>query len=322
MPKPLTEPILSRASSDAQLQRIGRTAPVTARNFALGEQVRGQVAKELAGGYFQVLIEGNLHALNLPSGTRAGDVVKLVVSALEPRLNFTPAGTEQPAGTNARFSDAARFITALLNLGEDAIASPGATSNAPICEAPQNVRILAADLEHAFTQSGMFYEHHQARWVEGLLPLTTLLQEPQAALPPLLAQDDSAPQLPTASPVHADALAIVRQQLDSLNTHSVAWNGFIWPGQVLDWEISEQSGKFRAAPEEQQWQTRLRLNLPRLGEVHATLVLTPCGLAVAIAADARDASGELADALPGLRQALASAGITTLGITVRDDETH
>ena len=39
-------------------------------------------------------------------------------------------------------------------------------------------------LQKAIVQSGLFYESHQAQWAAGVRPLTLLLAEPQAQLPP------------------------------------------------------------------------------------------------------------------------------------------
>lgn len=72
-----------------------------------------------------------------------------------------------------------------------------------------------------------------------------------------------------------DLTPLVQQQLDALATQTFAWQGQIWPGQQMFWEIDQQSESRRGAtPDEMgQWQTRLKVTLPRLGGIAATLRL-------------------------------------------------
>ncbi|MDR3351568.1 MAG: flagellar hook-length control protein FliK [Zoogloeaceae bacterium] len=69
---------------------------------------------------------------------------------------------------------------------------------------------------------------------------------------------------------------LVRQQLEALATHSYVWQGQIWPGQTLEWEIVDEDGGKREQEENTaaNWTTRLSLTLPRLGGVGATLRLS------------------------------------------------
>jgi hypothetical protein len=48
---------------------------------------------------------------------------------------------------------------------------------------PKTAADLAPVLKQAVTQSGLFYEAHQARWVAGDLPTEALRQEPQGKYP-------------------------------------------------------------------------------------------------------------------------------------------
>jgi hypothetical protein len=208
-----------------------------------------------------------------------------------------------------------------------------------LAQPPTGAAQLAPALQEAIARSGLFYESHQAQWVEGRLPREALLREPQgrhsrapphgagarAGLPavasaeiagkPAPAEMASAGVNPAVLP--PDLQPLVQQQLDTAATQQILWRGEVWPGQVLDWEIEEEprARQEGEAEEPAQWRTRLRLALPRLGDVAATLQLTPLGVSIALevpqaaAAAMRDRRGELAGAL-------SAAGVPLLGFAV------
>ena len=74
--------------------------------------------------------------------------------------------------------------------------------------------------------------------------------------------------------VASELAPLVQQQLEALATNNYVWQGQIWPGQNMDWEIVEEDGgRERSENTAPNWTTRLRLALPRLGGVEATLRL-------------------------------------------------
>ena len=88
--------------------------------------------------------------------------------------------------------------------------------------------------------------------------------------------------------VHADAAALVRQQLELLAEPVFRWSGQAWPGVPADWEIHEEQGE-RPAPEAGEapvrtWSTRLALTLPMLKEVEVRISLTGSALRLHLAA--------------------------------------
>jgi Flagellar hook-length control protein FliK len=134
---------------------------------------------------------------------------------------------------------------------------------------------------------------------------------------------DTAPGLPHLPdlPVHRDTLNVLRHQLDTLDTRQVVWNGLIWPDQPIEWEITGQEPSTPDMPEEQPWRTRLRLTLPRLGAIDATLIIAARGVKITLHAASGDAAQMLADHQGELQQALRGAGVTPFSITVGRDET-
>jgi len=119
-------------------------------------------------------------------------------------------------------------------------------------------------------------------------------------------------------PVHREALAIVKQQLDTLDTRHLAWNGLVWPGQTMDWEVSEQTQRGQGTPEEPHWETSLRMDLPRLGGMSAVLGITPRGVSITLRAQTAATAATMNEHSAALRQALYSAGLTPLDIIVRE----
>ncbi len=81
------------------------------------------------------------------------------------------------------------------------------------------------------------------------------------------------------NPIPRDLVPIVQQQLDALATQNYAWQGQIWPGQPMHWEIGENLDGERSSDNEAiaRWQTRLKLSLPMLGDINAVLHLNPAG---------------------------------------------
>lgn len=80
---------------------------------------------------------------------------------------------------------------------------------------------------------------------------------------------------------------IVQQQLNALASQHFAWQGQVWPGQEMRWEI-EEDGRHATAEDTEDaphWNTCLKLTLPGLGCVNAQIQLQGRQLVLAIAVD-------------------------------------
>ncbi len=75
------------------------------------------------------------------------------------------------------------------------------------------------------------------------------------------ATQSSQPGAP-ANAMPRDLVPIVQQQLDALSTQNYAWQGQIWPGQQMQWEIGENPDGTRSTENDAiaRWQTRLKLS--------------------------------------------------------------
>ena len=329
----LADRVLLRASiSDAApVRAVTATAATTAHNFLVGEEVHALVESAKAGGLFKVLIEGQTFVLRLPTHAKAGDTLLLTVTARDPKLKFEMSEFPGAPAHGARLSAAARFITALLAESERLPIAATALASVPLLpQAPGNAEILATALSNALAESGMFYESHLAQWTDGNRSLASLLHEPQARLPAALPLADAPVQSSTGDthvvtaapelPVHRDALAIVRQQLETLDTGHVAWHGLVWNEQALEWHVKEPPVHAPAPLSDQQWQTHVSLSLPRLGSVSATLLIGKGGARIAINTDSPEVASALSAQRTALQAALHDAGIPALGITIGSDE--
>ncbi len=315
-----------------------------------GQQLRARVQAGLSNGEFAVALdtpdmaENPLLHMKLPAGTRPGDALNLIFVSRHPRPAFMlMAGTSSTA-VSVPLSETGRFISGLLGRSASPSSRAMLSGTLPLLSAPPADGVqLARSLAGALGFSGLFYESHQAQWVAGSRPLEDLLLEPQAPLSGLrprltdtnaqagasnisgMRRDNAADD---HAPVHPDALALVRQQLDVFETRQISWQGLAWPGQPIEWEVAEEK---RSAPAESDepdesgqapaaWQTRLNLALPNLGQISVSLRLDAHGVEVRlIAAEPVTAFMLRAGAAP-LVSGLESAGIKLLGMGVDLDE--
>ena len=132
------------------------------------------------------------------------------VQARQPNA-LTPGGGDprlagQTGSTRETLSFAAK---AILDLFEGGSAAPARSASPLLSTSPTGnpgaTQDLASALARFVDQSGLFYESHLTQWVMGQRPLSTLLQEPQAALRNP-AQAPAQPQAQPAAPAPAALL--------------------------------------------------------------------------------------------------------------------
>lgn len=118
--------------------------------------------------------------------------------------------------------------------------------------------------------------------------------------------------------------SLVHHQLEALASQNFVWQGQIWPGQNMRWEIEEDARHGAPGEEEAEnpWNTRLNLVFPNLGGINARISLQGGQIALSIQLDS-ERSLSLIQASSGLlRQQLADAGLslTSIGIAVQPPE--
>jgi hypothetical protein len=273
----------------------------------------------------------------------------------------------------------------------------------PILKAPPTSgKDAAPALQQAINRSGLFYESHQAAWVNGKLSEALLRQEPQAQLAkaglqnfpgnatlsaaplpgttsgtaanttpagqnpalPLAGTDSDNPgtgvngtaaglnknlvnpsEQPsgaerakslaaqqttdansTSSPARAsqalspDLAPLVQQQLASLANNIYPFQGAIWPGQQIHWEIVDEDGG-QGAPDPddapRQWKTRLKLLLPSLGDIDATIQLDGNDIVVQMKTSEANTQTKLKGEIEGLRSRLDLAGLRLMALEIK-----
>lgn len=267
--------------------------------------------------------------------------------------------TAQSVATH--FSQTGRLIGDLLaGLGRDGKPAPPAALNGNqplVANMPATAQDLAPILKDALSKSGMFYEAHQARWAEGKLSTDSLLEQPQGKLSPALqenratpanqpanqpsnsptipagkpeeaanitaTQERNAPQQVAASPVRSELTPLVQQQLDALASQNYVWQGQVWPGQQMHWEIQEENDGSHSGDDDSpdRWQTRLQLTLPNLGGIEASIHLRSAkDIEINVVTTSENGHISLIAAAGALRQQLESAGLNLVNWSIKRGE--
>lgn len=335
---------------------VARTHAVQNLEFANGQRFTAQILNPLPDGTFKALVAGRTVTLSLPESVKSGDVLELVVSRataqgifaqlVQPSSESTPKPQLSP--TAQLFS---QMISGRLGEADPAPLNRGAPMLPQTPATPTQISQIAANLAPALAkavgQSGLFYESHQAQWVDGERTLESLKAEPQGQLP--VSAKSAAPTHPQLAGLKTQAQAmdtersaqaspsiksgesnvvtqtvprelqpLVHQQLESLVSQQMVWQGQAWPGQTMEWrvDVPERDGSGREQQDAQNWHTTLRLTLPDLGELDAELILNASGVAIKINAANADAATRLQQALPDLADALAAAGVALTGSAI------
>ena len=356
------------------------------QQFELGQKVQGTVQTQVATNLFKVSVSGQLVQMELPPSVHSGDTVALQVIALQPKLAFSMVNSAPPLSTPEQLGATAKMLSSLSQQSPDKAYVRAAQSTPlwPASQAPESKQ-LAGILKEALSNSGLFYESHQAQWLDGGRTTAQLLAEPQNLSPEqtkaavgsnpaskaatanktvptnatnhALPQSNAASDAPAAddtgktvqannkanpvtipgsaaeadtskqsSPGTQSATAstsipdhlqpLVQQQLNALETSQLMWQGNVWPGQEMQWEVHEQAPRSPSIDGARQWVTQIQMDLPNLGPVAATLRLNSMGLSLTLNADTDQTRSLLGNASSQLVATLADAGITVLSAQV------
>lgn len=335
------------AAISNQIKPTAPVTPVTAildsqtspAEFIQGQKYQALVESRLLNGDSRVLVAGRSLQMRLPENFQPGNKLQLVFISNEPKLEFlalndTPSDSE---ANNTSISTTGRFLGALMqNIlnqtsanAPDTPATQSLSSSAPILTStPINSTDLPSLLQKAIVQSGLFYESHQAQWVNGENTLENLQQEPQGKLMLVAADLSTAKAAVQASvspemPVHAQAIPLVQQQLTTLETGHLLWRGEVWQGQSMEWDIYEQSADEKAQENEPdqaaQWRTQLRLSMPQLGDITASIALNANGISIKLNASQQETAGLLKGNQLPLATGMQSAGLNIRAVEVEYD---
>jgi hypothetical protein len=217
-------------------------------------------------------------------------------------------------GANASISTAGKalgdVVAAAQQAGTQASAAVGRT---PLLGGPSaDAGAIEQALRKGLEKSGLFYESHVAEWADGARPRADLALEPQArGMPP---------------PTDPDTAQLINLQLNAHEQGKVAWQGQLWPGRDMHWEVErdahgrQDSGTDDGdgAGEGTAWQSSLRLRFGALGEVAARVVLAGDQLHIRLDAPDAGIQGLLDGHRARLAQALDAAGTPLATLAIHD----
>jgi len=324
-----------------------------------GQRLLAEIQSLMPNGSYRALINQRNVTLALPFAAKSGDTIELEVTESDGKLTLavvatagSESGRDEGGSAATSLSRTGQLISNLLGGPRDGKGGPVAlplNGNQPIATSPPtDAQELLPLLKQAITTSGMFYESHQAEWVEGRYSKEQLLQEPQGKLAPQTplpqlqqpstigdtivisgSPADTAPvvaktpeaNIGAAQPsqtVAAQAQSLVQQQLEAFATQNFSWQGQVWPGQQMQWEIETDNERQQSSGDDdsQKWQTRLRLTLPRLGEVEARLHVQGQQLTLAMHATSAETRALLRGGTATLRSQLEQAGLDLASLGV------
>ena len=218
-----------------------------------------------------------------------------------------PGGSSD--GANASISTAGKalgdIVAAAQQAGTQASAAVGRT---PLLAGPSlDAGAIAQALRDGIDKSGLFYESHVAEWADGTRPRADLALEPQArGMPP---------------PTNPDTAQLINLQLNAHEQGKITWQGPLWPGQDLHWEVERDASGRQDGGEGEDgatWQSSLRLRFGALGEVAARVVLAGDQLHIRLDAPDAGIKGLLDAHQARLAQALDAAGTPLATLAIHD----
>lgn len=187
--------LLTEASffqTDQPVHQLNRVREIQADppEYTPGQRIAATIERPLPDGLFRALVAGKAVTLAIQTAANEAPLVPGRTLALEitrstPQTLYAqlvPAGQEADLPPPA-LSQTGRLISILLT-GQPAQEPTALAGGKPLLAAPPSSGAsLVPLLKEALTQSGLFYEAHQAQWVAGKMDLGALRQEPQGRLP-------------------------------------------------------------------------------------------------------------------------------------------
>ena len=261
-----------------------------------------------------------------------------------------------PQGTPTSLSSTGKMIDTLLLAAQLSGSPSRLEGGAPLVPtAATSPGAMAQAISNAVEFSGLFYESHLAEWSDGSRTLENLMREPQAKFSgekmaelasqlgerlqtagnrqPLIdlmraleiAQGQEAEPTDKAvtaqlSTLNEETAQLLSMQLSALENRNLVWFGEIWPGQGMEWEVSEETPEGSAEETEAIWNSELKLSLPALGEVRVSIRMVGSHVQMHLRTETEDAAASLRNFSTELATALDSASAPLDLLTVSHGE--
>jgi len=281
------------------------------------------VMASLPNQRFLARIAGKLFNIELPIIVQPGETLQLTYVTGEPHTTFTLSRKGNSA-TPVAISDTGRLLNQLSMNGADPRQAGGVTRSSAILNGPpadtslfasllgeRQARELLKEPQGKLSSRGKFLAEGNPTQKSGADGADGIAQE--ALSDELIATDRS------SAPVDPRTVPIVQEQLQTLHTGQVVWHGEVWPRQEMEWSIREEKHT-NGEGIEKSWVSTLRLELPNLGGVAATLRLEKEGISIHIDADRESASAIMQMEQEPLAQAMSDVGIKLLSVAIEHEE--
>lgn len=280
----------------------------------LGKILSAQILDMLHDGTALVKININPQQsatlqMKLPDGYAVGDSLRLSLQSLGGSKPSFVLQNGQADTDSVQISSTAQFLEKTL---QDHPEAPRLQGNHPVVgTATAKSAQIATELNKTVENSGVFYEAHLKQWHDGQRSLEQIRQEPQNQTNPLM--NDTASQLLPA-------------QLDTLENKRFSWQGEVWPNQNMQWDIgqeqdtSDNKQSSKTEPADKTWTTTLKLNLPNLGGVKASVSLQGDQVGLQFHTEKPETAVSLQTASPALLDSLSSSGSQIISFTVQKDD--
>ena len=320
--------------------------------FLPGQQIKAEVLALLGAGRFLVQVGRQMMEFNLPKTTQRGDRFSLFFIGEEPDPVFLMTRFGRPG--DSKVSDTGRWLSGFIGTStenmqaEETIGILRTLLSGP----PTDATEVSKKLQQGLKESGLFYESHLARWFGGEYTLDDLLREPQgrlssvkqgatAHLPLVVTGDGHLKTVNTVvsmesmeaafnnagkvydseSLVDRRGIAVVREQLESLQSGQVLYRGELFPGQQMEWSVNEREAhRNKQGQQERAWDTSLSIDLPGLGGVTAKLKLDGNRVTLDIQVGQSDSATLLDSGRGKLVEQLQAAGLDAGEIRIRHEE--
>ncbi|MCB1986725.1 MAG: flagellar hook-length control protein FliK, partial [Nitrosomonas sp.] len=272
---------------------------------------------------FNVLISGKLFQMHLPENVRPGDKIELEFLTDQPRLKFA-LQDESVINTSKRntvISTTGQFLNVLSQETEKrTLTISPFDKTSIIADLSIKSSELPLLLQKTIQQSGLFYESHLAKWINGKHTFEALQQEPQGKIkttPSTVAATST-----SSIPVNAQSLSLVQQQLIALETNHIIWNGEIWNGQQIQWDIYDENATGKAIEENAsyQWKTKLTMTLPELGKIIVSISLKFQEIQVSIDTVSNQTAQLLQTNQAQLKESMQEAGLSVQSLGIQHND--
>jgi hypothetical protein len=318
------------------------------QSLVAGQQVKGEVLARLSDRVYLVKIAGDIYRTELPEPARPGTQLTLTYRTSEPRPEFSLQSTRNDASPVRLSPTVASLSEALKGSATQPSLQPVKSLEPLLSSSQVNTSALATSLRNALSFSGLFYESHLLQWhvgerllsdiqKESRLRLATMakmtkdpapgenlsassgVQESNKDLIAQILRNDELPdnRSPIAAPADQLTSALLREQVETLLSGVFHWQGSVWQDQEIAWDVEKRAGDSDQEGE-QSWKTSLRLTLPNLGEVSATLVSSDEGIKGRIITDSMATKNVMQKELAGLEENLAGSGLTLISMAIEE----